>query len=96
MSQSGLQSVSNPSEIFLSEQYLGSEVLVGLAVAVIMDGSRSFLIEIQALCATGSSVSRHVNRIQASRADMIISVLKKQAGLMLQDNFSSNFRDSKW
>eukprot|EP00257_Ricinus_communis_P003603 XP_002515945.2 uncharacterized protein LOC8273760 [Ricinus communis] len=86
MSQSGLQSVSNPSEIFLSEQYLGSEVLVGLAVAVIMDGSRSFLIEIQALCATGSSVSRHVNGIQANRADMIISVLKKQAGLMLQDN----------
>ncbi|XP_048227462.1 DNA repair protein RadA-like isoform X7 [Ricinus communis] len=87
MSQSGLQSVSNPSEIFLSEQYLGSEVLVGLAIAVIMDGSQSFLIEIQALCATGSSVSRHVNGIQASRADMIISVLKKQAGLMLQDNF---------
>ncbi|XP_048227454.1 DNA repair protein RadA-like isoform X4 [Ricinus communis] len=86
MSQSGLQSVSNPSEIFLSEQYLGSEVLVGLAIAVIMDGSQSFLIEIQALCATGSSVSRHVNGIQASRADMIISVLKKQAGLMLQDN----------
>ncbi|KAG8643358.1 DNA repair protein RadA isoform X3 [Manihot esculenta] len=86
MSQSGLEAVSNPSEIFLSEQYLGSEILVGLAVAVIMDGSRSFLLEIQALCATGSSVSRHVNGIQASRADMIISVLKKQAGLMLQEN----------
>ncbi|KAJ9130028.1 hypothetical protein P3X46_035054 [Hevea brasiliensis] len=86
MSQSGLQAVSNPSEIFLSEQYLGSEILVGLAVAVIMDGSRSFLLEIQALCATGSSVSRHVNGVQASRADMIISVLKKQAGLMLQEN----------
>lgn len=47
MSQSGLEAVSNPSEIFLSEQYLGSEILVGLAVAVIMDGSRSFLLEIQ-------------------------------------------------
>lgn len=47
MSESGLQAVSNPSELFLSEQYLDSEVLAGLAVAVIMDGSRTFLIEIQ-------------------------------------------------
>lgn len=47
MSQSGLQAVSNPSEIFLSEQHTDSEFLAGLAVAVIMDGSRSFVIEIQ-------------------------------------------------
>lgn len=47
MLQSGLQAVVNPSEMFLSEEYAGSEVLAGLAVAVTMDGSRSFLIEIQ-------------------------------------------------
>ncbi|KAI4355571.1 hypothetical protein L6164_004330 [Bauhinia variegata] len=86
MSQSGLQVVSNASEIFLSEQHLDSEVLAGLAVAVIMDGSRTFLIEVQALCISGSTVMRHVNGIQASRADMIISVLMKQAGLRLQEN----------
>ncbi|KAH9665800.1 RECA 2 domain-containing protein [Citrus sinensis] len=49
MSQLGLQAVSNPSKIFLSEQHSDSEFLAGLAVAVIMDGSRSFLIEIQAI-----------------------------------------------
>ncbi|KAJ6715270.1 DNA REPAIR PROTEIN RADA [Salix viminalis] len=86
MSQSGLAVVSNPSEIFLTEQHSDSDFLAGLAVAVIMDGSRSFLIEIQALCVSGSSVSRHINGIQSSRADMIISVLMKQAGLMLQEN----------
>ncbi|KAJ6700836.1 DNA REPAIR PROTEIN RADA-LIKE PROTEIN [Salix koriyanagi] len=86
MSQSGLAVVSNPSEIFLTEQHSDSDFLAGLAVAVIMDGSRSFLIEIQALCVSGSSVSRHINGIQSSRADMIISVLIKQAGLMLQEN----------
>ncbi|GAY51102.1 hypothetical protein CUMW_131750 [Citrus unshiu] len=86
MSQLGLQAVSNPSKIFLSEQHSDSEFLAGLAVAVIMDGSRSFLIEIQALCVSGSTVSRHINGIQASRADMIISVLMKQAGLKLQEN----------
>lgn len=47
MSQSGLQAVLNPSEMFLSEQYSDSDFLAGLAVAVIMDGSRTFLIEIQ-------------------------------------------------
>ncbi|XP_009625318.1 uncharacterized protein [Nicotiana tomentosiformis] len=86
MSQSGLQAVSNPSEMFLSEQQSDSEFLAGLAVAVIMDGSRAFLIEIQALCVAGSSVSRQVNGVQAGRAEMIISVLIKQAGLKLQEN----------
>jgi len=49
MSHSGLQAVSNASEMFLSEQDLDSDVLAGLAVAVIMDGSRTFLIEIQVI-----------------------------------------------
>lgn len=86
MSQSGLQAVSNPSEMFLSEEHSDSEILAGLAVAVIMDGSRAFLIEIQALCIAGSPIARQVNGVQASRADMIISVLMKQAGLKLQEN----------
>ncbi|XP_020967331.1 uncharacterized protein LOC107619377 isoform X1 [Arachis ipaensis] len=86
MSHSGLQAVSNASEMFLSEQHLDSEILAGLAVAVIMDGSRTFLIEIQALCLSGSTGSRQVNGIHANRADMIISVLIKQAGLRLQEN----------
>lgn len=47
MSHSGLQAISNASKMFLSEQHLDSEILAGLAVAVIMDGSRTFLIEIQ-------------------------------------------------
>lgn len=47
MSESGLQAVLNPSELFLSENHPGSEVLAGLAVSVIVDGSRTFLLEIQ-------------------------------------------------
>lgn len=86
MSQLGLEAVLNPSEILLSEEHSESEVMAGLAVAVVMDGSRTFLLEIQALCLSSSTVSRQVNGIQASRADMIISVLVKQAGLKLQEN----------
>ncbi|XP_059640792.1 uncharacterized protein LOC132282960 [Cornus florida] len=86
MSQSGLDAVSNPNVMFLSEQHLDSDYLAGLAVAVIMDGSRTFLIEIQALCVAAGSVMRQVNGIQRSKADMIIAVLTKQAGLKLQEN----------
>ncbi|XWS16272.1 hypothetical protein CRYUN_Cryun34aG0070900 [Craigia yunnanensis] len=73
MSQLGLQAVSNPSEMFLSDQNSDLEFLPGLAVAVIMDGSRAFLIEIQALCVSSSKVSVHVNGIKERRAVMIIA-----------------------
>ncbi|KAL6140791.1 hypothetical protein ACLB2K_059084 [Fragaria x ananassa] len=86
MSQSGLEAVSNPGGMFLGEQLSDSEYLAGIAVAVVMDGSRSFLIEIQALCVSGQAIFQQVNGIQASRASMIISVLAKQAGLKLQEN----------
>ncbi|KAG1335335.1 DNA repair protein RadA [Cocos nucifera] len=75
MSESGLQAVSNPSEMFLSEYNSDSEILAGLAVAVIVDGSRAFVVEVQALCVSGSSVTRHVNGLQENRADMIISAI---------------------
>ncbi|CAJ2663795.1 unnamed protein product [Trifolium pratense] len=86
MLHSGLEAVSNASEMFLSEQDVDSDILAGLAVAVIMDGSRTFLIEIQALCLSSSTGSRQFNGIHANRADMIISVLIKQAGLRLQEH----------
>ncbi|WVY99438.1 hypothetical protein V8G54_025508 [Vigna mungo] len=47
MSQSGLQVVSNASEMFLTQQHSDSNVLAGLAIAVLMDGTRTFLVEIQ-------------------------------------------------
>jgi len=49
MSQSGLQVVSNASEMFLTQQHSDSNVLAGLAIAVIMDGTRTFLVEIQVI-----------------------------------------------
>lgn len=47
MSEFGLAAVSNPSEIFLSDNFPDSDILAGLAIAVVVDGSRTFLIEIQ-------------------------------------------------
>ncbi|TKY48225.1 DNA repair protein RadA-like [Spatholobus suberectus] len=87
MSQSGLQAVSNATEMFLTQQHSNSNVLTGLAIAVIMDGTRTFLIEIQALCLSHCSGTNSVfNGIQANKANMIKCVLIKQAGLHLQEN----------
>ncbi|KAI3835202.1 hypothetical protein MKW92_042170 [Papaver armeniacum] len=86
MSQSGLQAVANPSEIFLSEQYFDFDVLPGLAIAVVIDGSRTFLIEIQALCTPSGSGSGTVTGTNQKRVDMIIGIIMKQAGLKLQDS----------
>uniref|UniRef100_A0ACD5XW24 Uncharacterized protein n=1 Tax=Avena sativa TaxID=4498 RepID=A0ACD5XW24_AVESA len=86
MSESGLQAVLNPSEMFLTEHASDSEILAGLAVAVVLDGSRTFAIEVQALCVTSSRTRGQVVGIPISRADVIISVLMKQAGLKLQDS----------
>lgn len=86
MAEFGLQAVLNPSQMFLTEHDSDSEILAGLAVAVILDGSRTFAIEVQALCVSGSLHSGQVVGIPSRRADVIISVLMKQAGLKLQDN----------
>ncbi|KAL1349369.1 hypothetical protein AAHE18_07G151800 [Arachis hypogaea] len=91
MVQLGLKAVPNASEIFITEQPTHSDVLTGIAVTVLMDGSRTFLIEIQALCLCPSpiptsSVDLQVNGIPTKRATMIKCVLIKQAGLKLQDN----------
>ncbi|XP_062233603.1 uncharacterized protein LOC133930853 isoform X2 [Phragmites australis] len=86
MAEFGLQAVLNPSEMFLTEHDSDSEILAGLAVAVVLDGSRTFAIEVQALCVSGSPCTGQVVGIPTSKADIIISVLMKQAGLKLQDN----------
>ncbi|XP_045804023.1 DNA repair protein RadA-like [Trifolium pratense] len=86
MSESGFKAVSNATEMFLTEQDPDSDVLVGLAFTVIMDGSRTFIIEVQALCLSESTGSRVTNGIEANRANMIKCVLIKQAGLNIPVN----------
>ena len=51
MLPSGLEVVSNPSEMFRRDHNgnFNSEHLTGLAVAVVMDGTQTFLLEIQVL-----------------------------------------------
>ncbi len=85
MTSTGLEEVENPSCFFTSERTSG---LSGAARGFFRDGSRSFLVEIQALTASTSMPQprRSPTGIESSRMAMILAVLEKRADL-----FFSNF-----
>ncbi len=85
MVDSGLEQVSNPSEIMLSEK---PENTSGSVVAASMEGTRPMLIEIQALvCETGFGMPRRMaTGIDYNRIVLLIAVLEKKAGLGMHDN----------
>lgn len=82
MQGSGLQEVSNPSELFLAERETASP---GNAVAAILEGNRSFLLEVQALVT--STHFGYPKRTSAGfdqrRLELLIAVLTKRAKLRL-------------
>jgi DNA repair protein RadA/Sms len=80
MTGAGLQQVTNPSALFLSDrekQASGSAVFAG------MEGTRPVLVEIQALVAQSSlsSPRRNVVGWDSSRLSMILAVLESRCGV---------------
>ena len=88
MKQEGLIPVKNPSQLFLTER---SEHTPGSAIIISMEGTRPFLIEIQALVTQSSygTPQRTVNGMDYRRLSMLTAVLEKRVGLPLgtQDVF---------
>jgi DNA repair protein RadA/Sms len=88
MQESGLHPVDNPTRIFISER---REHVAGSAITVSLEGTRPFLIEVQALVtqATYGNPQRNANGIDYRRLAMLIAVLEKKLGLPLatQDIF---------
>ncbi|HKK60446.1 MAG TPA: DNA repair protein RadA [Salinivirga sp.] len=82
MQQNGLREVSNPSEI-LVQHY--AEQLTGTAVAVVNEGIRPLMVEVQALVspATYGTPQRTANGYNPKRLNMLLAVLEKRAGLKL-------------
>jgi len=85
---SGLREVSNPSEVFLSQR---EEGLSGVAISVMLEGNRPFMIEIQSLVsvATYGTPQRTTTGFDGKRLNMILAVLEKRGGFRLgtQDVF---------
>lgn len=82
MAELGMEEVQNPSEVFLSEREEGA---VGSCVAVVMEGTRPVLVEVQALVvASELPVPRRVAQgVDVRRVQILLGVLAKHARLNL-------------
>lgn len=88
MQGSGLREVSNPSEILLSQREDGTS---GTAIAVLLEGLRPMLIEVQALVSNSvyGTPQRSSTGFDTKRMNMLLAVLEKRFGFRLstQDVF---------
>ncbi len=82
MKESGLVEVKNPSGIFLEERLKGAE---GTCVTATIEGSRSFLIEVQALVSKTNLAfpRRTASGFSYNRLQMLIAAISNKAGLRL-------------
>ncbi|MBQ0124406.1 MAG: DNA repair protein RadA [Bacteroidales bacterium] len=78
----GLREVSNPSEILIP---MHQDDLSGIAIGAMIDGTRPFLIEIQALVSTAAygTPQRSATGFDSRRLNMLLAVLEKRAGFKL-------------
>lgn len=85
MKEAGLREVMNPSEIFLEERSQGA---AGSTVVASMEGTRPVLVEIQALISPSSfgNPRRMATGVDSNRVPLLMAVLEKRVGLMLQNN----------
>ena len=88
MKSGGLAEVANPSELFLSERPLDAP---GSVVTASLEGSRTLLVEIQALVTPSAygTPRRTTIGVDSNRLALLVAVLEKKAGLHLggQDIF---------
>lgn len=84
MKSEGLVEVNNPSEAFLEERLEGS---TGSSIVVSLEGSRPILAEIQALVTPTlfGTARRTTTGLDYNRVALIMAVLEKRAGLLLQN-----------
>ena len=82
MTGKGLHEVSNPSEMLIP---MHEEGLSGVAVSAMMDGTRPFLIEVQALVSSAAygTPQRSATGFDVRRLNMLLAVLEKRAGFRL-------------
>ncbi len=84
MRAEGLRPVVNPSELFLPS---GDSAFAGVAVAATQEGTRPFLVEVQALVTPTSYVvaQRSSTGFDSGRLHMLVAVLEKKCNFRLAD-----------
>ena len=87
MDEKGLSAVREPSLFFISARE-DDALPVGIAYSAVTEGSRTFLVEIQALTvpAKGGISRVYSDKIDSARVSRIAAILERHAGLMLSDS----------
>lgn len=82
MTGKGLREVSNPSELLIPMHEAG---LSGAAISVMLDGTRPFLFEVQALVSSAAygTAQRSATGFDVRRLNMLLAVLERRAGFKL-------------
>ena len=82
MTGNGLREVSNPSELLIPMHEQG---LSGTAVSAMLDGTRPFLFEVQALVSSAAygTAQRSATGFDVRRLNMLLAVLERRAGFRL-------------
>ena len=85
MSEKGLEAVINPASLFLTKRKESQPA--GVACTPVFEGSRVFLVEIQALTVPAkASVSRiYSEKIDSGRVARVAAVIEKRCGLCFSD-----------
>lgn len=86
MTEKGLISVPDPAGFFISER-TGAALPAGIAFTAVVEGSRTFMVEIQALVIPAKSGYSRVysERIDTARVTRVSAVLERHAQLSLSD-----------
>ena len=83
MAERGLQGVKNPNAILLSQH---KQPVSGSIIAVSLEGSRPFLVEIQALIDESSNSNKRLSvGVDSNRISMLIAVLQKHGSVGIGD-----------
>jgi DNA repair protein RadA/Sms len=85
MGAKGLQAVEDPSLLFMVRR--DGELPPGIATAAVLEGSRTLLIELQALTVPAKGTMSRVfsSHIDSARVSRVAAVLEKHLGLRLSD-----------
>ncbi len=101
MGEKGLKQIGDPENAFLVKRE--NEIPPGVCIAPVHEGSRIFLVEIQALTvpAKGGISRVYSDRIDSQRISRIAAVIEKHASLKFSDqdiyiNVAGGIRIKKW
>ena len=86
MTNKGLEGVSDPSGFFISERH-GGNLPPGIAYSAVVEGSRTFIVEIQALVVDAKTGYSRVysDKVESSRVTRIAAILERHANIRLTD-----------